>query len=476
VNPGSSYISLTDLNSRAQYYATKANSLPFYKFLSEELTKQAPEYAHNASELEQMLRVRISNPLVSRSVTNYVDINAPAIELKVTGTSVKETLFLAGFVPQAFDNYLNAEENDKKKQEYQKTLDEIESVKAALYEAQQELNALQSTIIIDNPEYVLLKTKMDALQRTLDSQTVQLTTTTTSSDDIQQEYNETIKKIKSVSADVKATEEEMIAMGGLSANIDNSSEPNYIMLSAKVASLEIVVNQLMTGSVTGGTVTIGLAEMITNGDTSSPEYLSTLAKVEVAISALSEAKKELTALNRSDKITNKLEYQIAQIKLDTLNSELSSLWNKLSTLTRESINGDGQGNTQQAFSKIAAALVQTKNELAALEKKLGYDRMSAELDKKVTQDKVSNLNTTLENLTLQLSSLAGDNGNSAQINYLTAGEPSVPVPVLPQRAGTKTLLIFILVGIVGGWALLNFKWIAKGMPSSSMTKQDEDEK
>ena len=121
VSPGLEYIALRDLQRMGEYYAAKANSLPFLEFLSQELAEQAPEYSHTANELDQMVRTRFD-----------WNKDFPTIEMKVTCMTVQETSFLVEFVSQSFKNYLVAEEENKHHQEYQNKFKEIEATKAAI--------------------------------------------------------------------------------------------------------------------------------------------------------------------------------------------------------------------------------------------------------------------------------------------------------------------------------------------------------
>jgi hypothetical protein len=91
-------------------------------------------------------------------------------------------------------------------------------------------------------------------------------------------------------------------------------------------------------------------------------------------------------------------------------------------------------------------------------------------------NKDDNLNKQLATLTGQLSSLVGDSFNPASVtNYLVAGNPSMPLPVLPERMRARNALMMgAIVGVGGAWAILNRKWLAKTMSNSS-AKADEEE-
>jgi hypothetical protein len=311
VHPDSSYISLKDLQRMGEYYAAVANSLPFLQFISEELTEQAPEYFHSVSELDQII------------ITRY-DWNdeLPSIEIKVTAPSDQEALFLPTFVAEAFQDYLIAEENQKQLQEYEDTLAEIEVVRAALSEAEEEL----ANLTLDGAPY----------------------------------------------------------------GTDN--DPTYLALKAQIASMELRLGQLTTQQ----------AVLIAGGSS-----IQDPVEIENLSEALAKAYRELSVMEAENTVkysSENLDYKIAKAKVDTLNTELASLTEKLS---------------------------------------------------------------------LSL----GDNMEVPEIaNYLVLGNSSVPVPVLPERIRARNALIMgAIVGIGGALVILNFRWISKGMPSSSPAKPEEDE-
>jgi hypothetical protein len=311
VHPDSSYISLKDLQRMGEYYAAVANSLPFLRYISEQLTEQAPEYFHTVSELDQIIRTRY----------DWND-ELPSIEIKVNVPSDQEALFLPTFVAEAFQSYLIAEENEKQMQEYQDTLEEIEIVRAALTEAQEEL----ANLTLEGAPYGL------------------------------------------------------------------NDDPVYIALKAQIASLEFRLGQM----------TAQQAVLVAGGST----------------------------------VQDPIEIE-----------------------------------------NISKALADAYRELAVMEAETAVEYTSENLDYKIAKAKVDTLNTELASLTEKLSLSLGENNNVPEIaNYLVLGSSTVPNPVLPERMRARNALIMgAIVGVGGALVILNFKWIAKGMPSSSPAKSDEDE-
>jgi hypothetical protein len=241
--------------------------------------------------------------------------------------------------------------------------------------------------------------------------------------------------------------------------------------------LEIELDRLMTGwaedTPIGTEKKMGLAEMITNGITTGTEYRERLEQIQTVSAALAEARREIAAIDNdsSGNLTMSRDYRLAQFKVDTLNAELSTLQERLNLLSSQSVNGNSQLDTQTAFDKVSVALAEAKEGLATLESQLGY----TDLDYRIAQDKVNNLDNELANLTTKLSSMLTENVDSVEMtDYFVMGNPSIPIPVLPERVRARNvLMIGAIVGVGGAWVALNFRWIAKGMPSSSMAKPDE---
>jgi len=491
VNPGSSYMSMGNMRSQGEYYAAKMNSLPFLNLLSQELDKQAPQYSQTVDELDQIIRIRYaSNVLNTR--TNDLESETPTIEVKVTGASVQEALFLAIFVPEAFKDYLIAEESNQQQLEYENTLKEIESIKTAIIEAQQELSDLEpqgaASDIQNNPSYVALSAKIEALELELDRQAADLSVLIASdrvgeySSILEKEYQETLQKAKNISTALSEVEQNLRTLEMQEAGNDNLRDSaDYIILNAKIRALELEIDRLMTGDIE----TTGLADMIASGITTGFTYTDLLEKVETAGAALSEARKELAILESqavSDSSAENLEYQLTRARADDLSLELSVLRDRLTVLTREILEEEGQPDIQAAFEMTSTALSEARKELAILESQSGNGNSAENLEYQFTQAKIRNLNDKLADLTMKLSFLIGGNVNPAEItDHLIAGNPSMPTPVLPERMRARNALMMgAVVGICGAWVILNFRWLVRsasslGTGTGAPEKDDEDE-
>jgi hypothetical protein len=162
IAPGASFQSLHNLQKQGEYYISRINNPHFWAFLSNEIAAQKAEYAHSATELEQMISARY-------------DWNSgyPAFEIKVTSLDKDEAFFLVGFTTSTFQDYLITDERNIKLEEYQEAVEEMESVKAAVVEAENELAQLrlEATAYDINldPSYIALKARVSALERALDA-------------------------------------------------------------------------------------------------------------------------------------------------------------------------------------------------------------------------------------------------------------------------------------------------------------------
>ena len=89
--------------------------------------------------------------------------------------------------------------------------------------------------------------------------------------------------------------------------------------------------------------------------------------------------------------------------------------------------------------------------------------------------KVEQLNMELLSLSEQLAAPVGGSTWEAVTGYLAVGDPSMPVPVVPDRIrGRNAAMIGGVVGIGVAWVFVNRKWIANGMPADITTASGDD--
>ena len=468
VNSGYDYQPLYLLQQIAEYYAAKHNSLPFFEFLSEKLDEQPIDYSYTVDELDEMI------------TTDY-DYNSeiPAVRLTITAPTEEEAAYLAVLVPQIFLDYLREEEKDRQEQIYLNISEEIETIKENLYQAQLELDALLSDEIFSNPNYIALNARVEALQSELSSYVTELSTQYLEESELQEEYDNTLARMEGVAIKLSIAELELQDIAAQASDIDIEDSAHIMILEAKIRGLQDELDTLVTGTAT----TMGLTDMIAAGITSGPAYENLMISIEIVAEALAEAQKEyndLTDQTSQQSATASPDYQIAKIKVDLLTAELETLQEKLAPLYAQIASYDGtngQSESELAFNRIALALAEAMKDLKELEKELGYDRISADTEILVAQDRVDTLTLRLEDLNNELATLSGYDIDALENEYLVAGNPSVPSPVLPERSRARnTLLTGAIAGIIVAWIVMNFRWLVSlASPSGTQAKPEEEE-
>lgn len=237
VNPGSSYTTLKALQQRGEYYAAKANTFPFFKFLSEELAKEAPQYSYPPDQLNQMTRIRY----------DYKAEPLPAMEMKVLGNSDQEASFLAGFIPQVFQKYLVAEETEMRLKEQENALKEMGDVKAALFAAEQELAVLKvkaaSDNVTSNPAYLALKAKVSALESQLNAKAIELAVLVAMGS-AGQDYQNAVAAVDRTSVALGTAKRELATMEAQVGSDHLSQDVEYQSAETKVKNLEKKLSDL----------------------------------------------------------------------------------------------------------------------------------------------------------------------------------------------------------------------------------------
>lgn len=467
VNPGSDYKSLGALQQIGEYYAAKASSLPFLQFLVKDLAGRPTDAEYTIEDLQQMVTTQY----------NY-NSELPSLRITVVTDTVEEASRLAEYLPQAFRRYLISEEQDQSDKTYKETILEIQDVKVALYDAEQELQLFnQGELAETNFEYAALKAKVTTLEALLADQATNMAQYS-SLTNLEEEYEIFTEGLVIIEEKLEGAQAELESASSTIEviEVDPSVE---IVLNAKVDALTSRINLLMNGN----TTTTGLAELITVGDTSSSTYLSLSEEVVLASQALAQAQADLDEYYEQISVEQNYppEYQIAKIKVDTLESKKAVLETQIADLYQQMIEyelEDLQENSQELFTQTSLALTQAKEAFKNLGNLLGYDELSQDLDYKIAQDTVDTLNARLESLTQQLASLVGGNYDTLETEYLVAGSPSIPTTVYPERARARnTLFMGIIAGIAVAWLILNFRWAWSKIMSlgkSGSHKENED--
>jgi hypothetical protein len=472
VNPGSTFITIGQLANIGVYYAAKTESLPFLQFLSLDLAKSSPLYNHTVAELDSII-----------NTTYDARAEQPTIRLQVTTPTADEASFLAGRIPEVFQAFLIAEENNQRVKTRENILVSIEDVKKAIIESEREVSILQAqgiSSIDKDPTYIALATRVTALQLELERQANIIVIMTyqgysDNSSNIKQEYEKALKDIEQVKADILIAAQEANTLAGQRSNTDIRNDPSYLILTAEVTSLQTRINTIMNGGIDTetGLQKIGLAEMIAGGINSGPVYEDAQLKLEAASKALSDGLKKLAIMQRQSgdvQIKLSLDYQMAQANVDALNQKFTALLLKL-----RNSNSENFTDTQASFERTSATLAKARQDLASIEGKLISNQLPRDLDYQVAQAKVNTLKSELSTLNNSLSTTFVNTGGALQaINSLAVGNPSTPLIVFPDRIQARTALaVGAILGLLIAWAVLNRKWLIKTfIPSGQQTESE----
>ncbi len=258
INLTTGYIDPSTIENRTKYYIVKTQSLPFLEFLSQKTGEEEPRYLHTANELAGMISLEYDTS-TTNLVTNY--------KIAVTTTSAEETAFFIVRIPGIFIDYLVAEESNKQQQQYQDTLKAIETTKAALLDAQQELNAIApdgiDSSLENNPTYVMLTAKIKALQAQLDKLTPGLADIIAQGTDTNDEFaNSLVAAIEKTSAALVEAQKELAILEMQSTENSSSLSLDYKLaqdkvenLSKQLTSLNEKRDSLLVSSVDASTIT-----------------------------------------------------------------------------------------------------------------------------------------------------------------------------------------------------------------------------
>jgi hypothetical protein len=466
VNPGSTYVSMTQLSSMGIYYAAKVKSLPFLQFLSNDLAENSPMYRHTVDELDEIINTKYDS-----------NSEQPTFLLRVITPTADESLFLANRVTAVFQDFLMSEESNQEQQMRNNLLLDIEDVKIAIIEAEQEVRTLEAqgvSGIINDPQYIALNTRVTALESELVRQASVLATmnfeeNTDGGNTREKEYENTLLAIDLVKKDIVEAQQKLNILLDQQTEADITNDPKYINLTAEIGALESQIDIIMNGRIdaeTGLPIT-GLAEMIATGTTSGAAYEYAKNQLDTASQALADDRKQLAVLESNaneNQIQLSLDIRIAQTELDTQNTRLEVLLEDLQSLVYES---DAADNLEK-YDKTSTALGKARQELAALEIKLASSQLSQNLDYQIAQSRIDTLNNELSVLNDSLSSTFVSTGGAlAAIDSLAIGNPSVPEVLFPDRVKARNALaIGAILGMIIAWAILNYRWLRKVLTSS----------
>jgi hypothetical protein len=230
IQTGSSYMSVKDLQYLGEYYAAKANTLPFFEYLSEELSEQAPQYSYTAEELYEMTLIGY----------DWNSDNPGTIKITVTGSDEQEAFYLAGLIPHMFRSFLAAEEQELQQQAYDNTLAATEEVCEELFDAENELaNIILSGTVYDansDPDYIALEATVIALETELQNQAAELASLMAQNDESENYYTSAVA-LERISTALAGARSELTTLGAEGSVAHSAENREYITAQAKVDSL-----------------------------------------------------------------------------------------------------------------------------------------------------------------------------------------------------------------------------------------------
>ena len=151
-------LSSDTLKTEVDQCMTILNSFPFLNSLSEQLGEQAPQYAEKTKDLDKMV--------TATYLTQGQGI--PKIQLKVTSKDAEEAVYIADFMPQAFQQYLY--------QQYNIVAQEMTTLEDKIVQDRLELGNITQQLadedVNNNPAYVTAKAEADALEVELGNATL----------------------------------------------------------------------------------------------------------------------------------------------------------------------------------------------------------------------------------------------------------------------------------------------------------------
>jgi hypothetical protein len=252
VNPGSSYVDLKYLQHKGEYYAAKANTLPFFQFLSKELEKEGPQYSYTVDQLYQMTQVRY----------NYKS-DYPSLEITVVGNSDQEAVFLASSVPNAFLEFLIEEEEIVRQEEYKATLIRIETTTASLLEAQKTLGDMELQAVAEdlnsNADYLTLSATVDALRIQLSGQAAVLAGFTALTS---QEYSDNLSAFQRTAEALAKAQKDLYTLEAITKIERLTENLDYQITKGQVDNLSRELASLIEDTVSLSDTSVARSEVV----------------------------------------------------------------------------------------------------------------------------------------------------------------------------------------------------------------------
>jgi hypothetical protein len=239
MNPGASVVPLETLRRQAEYYVAKLNTFPFFQFVSEKLAEQAPQYPRTANDLAKAITIDV----------RYEDVTT-SIRVRARSQTPAEALLLASVTQQSFQEYLTTEQLNIEKEAYQNRLNEIESTKTALLEAQNWLSQIAvqhgSFELTMDPQYIALSARIEALQRELEKAADEMAALIAQGDS-GADYVEAVQAVERASEALGSTRKDINTLEAQAALTYFEDRLAYTEANTKVVRLSQQLNDLIAG-------------------------------------------------------------------------------------------------------------------------------------------------------------------------------------------------------------------------------------
>ncbi|UCB42537.1 MAG: hypothetical protein JSV77_08790 [Dehalococcoidales bacterium] len=208
------------------------------------------------------------------------------------------------------------------------------------------------------------------------------------------------------------------------------------------------------------------------------QYELLVEDIEDIQQALLEAQEDLASYSlesATSSISSDPTYIALSAKVAALQTELGRQAEQMAMLIAIGDQSQAYLEAVTAVEMASFALAEARSELAVLEAQHNIDYTEQDFAYQVAQAKVDNLNIELARLSTRATTLLTESTEEPNtLDYIAVGTPSSPVPSIPDRIrGRDAILLGGILGICGAWVVLNFKWLAKGMPSSAVRREEE---
>ena len=225
---------LRGTRQQGEFWITKIHAYRFWQFLGEQVLEENPQFYHAPEELAMMILVKYD-----------WEIETPTLELTATSPDPGEAFFLASFTPQALEDYMLEDERNVRLKDYSNALQEAESIKTAVLEAQRKLAALRTDAysydLNLNATYIALKAKIRALEAQVNTLATQQSTLIAEGS-LEQGYTELAQQIGRASVALSEARNELASLESQSSSDHLEQNLAYAEASANVGRLQAQLN------------------------------------------------------------------------------------------------------------------------------------------------------------------------------------------------------------------------------------------